>query len=109
MSAVRARHDPPNNTPRKSTVSNGRTDSVGFRHGSGHSVGERAAAASFTAVPRSLAAALSPSLGGILFAAGWLAAPLVACGALKIAYDLALLMAFRRHHNEGRRSRYRSP
>ena len=70
---------------------------------------ERAAAASFTAVPRSLAAALSPSLGGILFAAGWLAAPLVACGALKIAYDLALLMAFRRHHNEGRRSRYRSP
>jgi len=58
---------------------------------------ERAAAASFTAVPRSLAAALSPSLGGALFAAGWLAAPLVACGALKIAYDLALFFAFRRH------------
>ncbi len=58
---------------------------------------ERAAAASFTAVPRSLAAALSPSLGGALFAAGLLAAPLVLCGALKIAYDLALLAAFRRH------------
>lgn len=58
---------------------------------------ERAAAASFTAVPRSLAAALSPSLGGALFAAGWLAAPLVACGALKIAYDVALFQAFRRH------------
>ena len=58
---------------------------------------ERAAAASFTTVPRSLAAALSPSLGGALFAAGWLAAPLVACGALKIAYDLALFVAFRRH------------
>lgn len=58
---------------------------------------ERAAAASFTAVPRSLAAALSPSLGGALFAVGWLAAPLVACGALKIVYDLALLAAFRRH------------
>jgi MFS family permease len=56
---------------------------------------ERAAAASFTAVPRSLAAALSPSLGGALFAAGWLAAPLVACGCLKIAYDLALWHAFR--------------
>ncbi len=57
---------------------------------------ERAAAASYTAVPRSLAAALSPSLGGALLAAGWLAAPLVACGALKIAYDLTLWRAFRR-------------
>ncbi len=57
---------------------------------------ERAAAASFTAVPRSLAAALSPSLGGALLAAGWLSAPLVACGVLKILYDLALLKAFRR-------------
>ncbi len=57
---------------------------------------ERSAAASFTAVPRSLAASLSPSIGGALFAAGWLAAPLVACGALKIAYDVALLVAFRR-------------
>ncbi|HET9700663.1 MAG TPA: MFS transporter [Burkholderiales bacterium] len=57
---------------------------------------ERAAAASFTAVPRSLAAALSPSLTGALFAAGWLGAPLVACGLLKIGYDLALYAAFRR-------------
>ena len=56
---------------------------------------ERTAAASFTAVPRSLASALSPSLGGALFAAGWLAAPLVLCGALKITYDLAILAAFR--------------
>jgi MFS family permease len=55
---------------------------------------ERAAAASFTSVPRSLAAALSPSLGGAMFAFGWLAAPLVACGALKIAYDLLLLKTF---------------
>ena len=57
---------------------------------------ERTAAASFTAVPRSLAAALSPSLGGALLATGWLAAPLVACGVLKIAYDLALWRAFRK-------------
>jgi MFS family permease len=56
---------------------------------------ERAAAASFTAVPRSLAAALSPSLGGALFAAGWLAAPLLLCGLLKIGYDLAIWRAFR--------------
>ena len=58
---------------------------------------ERPAAASFTAVPRSLAAALSPTLGGALFAAGWIAAPLVACGVLKIAYDLALWRACRKH------------
>jgi len=57
---------------------------------------ERAAAASFTAVPRSLASAASPTLAGALLAAGMLAAPLVACGALKICYDLALLVQFRR-------------
>ena len=56
---------------------------------------ERAAAASFTAVPRSLAAAASPAVSGALLATGWLAAPLLVCGALKIAYDLALLAAFR--------------
>ena len=56
---------------------------------------ERAAAASFTAVPRSLASALSPSIGAALFAAGWFALPLVACGALKIAYDLTLWRACR--------------
>ncbi len=56
---------------------------------------ERAAAASFTAVPRSLAAALSPALGGALFAGGMLAAPLVVCGLLKIGYDLALWRACR--------------
>jgi predicted MFS family arabinose efflux permease len=59
---------------------------------------ERASAASYTSVPRSLASALSPSLGGALFAAGWLAAPLVMGGALKILYDLALLVAFRKVH-----------
>ncbi|MBU3696523.1 MFS transporter [Dechloromonas sp.] len=59
---------------------------------------ERAAAASFTAVPRSLASAISPTIGGALFAAGWLAAPLVACGVLKICYDLMLWKAFRQHN-----------
>jgi hypothetical protein len=57
---------------------------------------ERAAAASFTAVPRSLAAAASPAIGGAMFAAGWLALPLVTCGMLKIAYDLAIWQAFRK-------------
>ncbi len=58
---------------------------------------ERAAAASFTAVPRSLASALGPTIGASLLASGVLAAPLIACGALKIAYDLLLLAMFRKH------------
>jgi MFS family permease len=61
---------------------------------------ERAAAASFTAVPRSLASAVSPSLGGALFAAGWWAVPLVACGVLKIAYDLTLWRVFQRFKDQ---------
>jgi len=56
---------------------------------------ERAAAASFTAVPRSLASAAGPTIGGALFSIGWLAAPLVTCGLLKIAYDLAIWRSFR--------------
>lgn len=56
---------------------------------------ERAAAASFTLVPKSLASAAAPTVGGALFAAGLLAAPLVACGVLKISYDLAIWRAFR--------------
>src|SRR5437870_5625229 len=56
----------------------------------------RPAAARFTAVPRSLAAALSPTLSGALFAAGWISLPLIACGVLKTAYDLVLWRACRR-------------
>ncbi len=56
---------------------------------------ERAAAASITAVPRSLAAAISPTLSGALLTTSLAALPLVICGALKIVYDLALLFSFR--------------
>jgi MFS family permease len=56
---------------------------------------ERAAAASFTSVPRSLAAAASPALAGALLAATFQAWPLVICGVLKITYDLLLLIQFR--------------
>lgn len=56
---------------------------------------ERPAAASFTALPRSLAAALAPALSGALLGLGWVGVPLVACGVLKIAYDLSLLATFR--------------
>ncbi|MDM0075457.1 MFS transporter [Variovorax sp. J2P1-59] len=62
---------------------------------------ERSAAASFTAVPRSLAAAISPTLSGAMFAAGWISLPLIACGLLKIAYDLTLWRAMRRSRVEG--------
>lgn len=56
---------------------------------------ERPAAASYTAVPRAIAAAVAPSIAGAMFAAGADAGPLIVCGALKIAYDLALLWTFR--------------
>jgi MFS family permease len=56
---------------------------------------ERTAAASITAVPRSLASSISPALAGVLLAMPFSGFPLVACGVLKIAYDLALLFSFR--------------
>ena len=56
---------------------------------------ERATAASVTAVPRSLASAVSPVLAGVLLTTAFPGLPLVVCGGLKIAYDLALLFSFR--------------
>jgi hypothetical protein len=56
---------------------------------------ERPAAASVTAVPRSLASAISPSMAGALLGTAFSGLPLVICGALKIAYDVALLLSFR--------------
>jgi MFS family permease len=56
---------------------------------------ERTAAASVTAVPRSLASSLSPALTGVLLATSFSGLPLVICGCLKIVYDVSLLIAFR--------------
>jgi MFS family permease len=56
---------------------------------------ERAAAASLTNVPRSLASALSPSLAGFLLTVSPFAWPLLIGGGLKITYDLLLLIMFR--------------
>jgi MFS family permease len=56
---------------------------------------ERAAAASVTAVPRSLASAVSPAIAGVMLAGPFSALPLIACGVLKIVYDVALLAMFR--------------
>jgi MFS family permease len=56
---------------------------------------ERAAAASVTNVPRSLASAAAPVPAGMLLdmtSFGW---PLICAGALKITYDLLLLLQFR--------------
>jgi hypothetical protein len=57
---------------------------------------ERPAAASITSVPRSLASAASPFIAGWMLGLSPFGWPLVAAGALKIAYDLALLTAFRK-------------
>jgi len=56
---------------------------------------ERTAAASVTAVPRSLASAVSPALSGALLSTSLLGLPLIICGTLKIVYDFALLFSFR--------------
>jgi MFS family permease len=56
---------------------------------------ERTAAASVTAVPRSLASAISPTFAGMLLALPFAGLPLVVCGGLKIVYDVVLLYAFR--------------
>jgi MFS family permease len=56
---------------------------------------ERPAAASVTAVPRSLASAISPTIAGALLSTTMAGVPLVICGVLKIAYDVALLYSFR--------------
>ena len=58
---------------------------------------ERAAAASITALPRSLAASLAPLLAGWAFALSPFGWPLVAAGGMKAVYDLLLLMLFQRH------------
>lgn len=58
---------------------------------------ERAAAASITALPRSLATALAPLLSGWAFALSPFGWPLVAGGAMKITYDLLLLGLFQAH------------
>jgi MFS family permease len=57
--------------------------------------GERTAAASVTAVPRSLASAISPAMTGALLATPFSGLPLIVCGVLKIVYDVALLYTFR--------------
>ncbi len=61
---------------------------------------ERAAAASFTNVPRSLASSLAPALAGFLLgqtAFGW---PLLCAGGIKLGYDVLLLLLLRKSELE---------
>ena len=55
---------------------------------------ERPAAAAVTSVPRSLAAAISPTLAGYLLTVSGFGWPLLIGGALKSIYDLLLLVVF---------------
>src|SRR4029453_16280607 len=57
---------------------------------------ERAAAASMTSVPRSLASSLSPLIAGYLLGVSSFGWSLGVAGGVKIAYDLLLLATFRR-------------
>jgi len=56
---------------------------------------ERAAAASITSVPRSLASAVSPLIAGYLLGVSGFGWPLIIAGGIKIGYDLLLLATFR--------------
>ncbi|MGH8801754.1 MAG: MFS transporter, partial [Casimicrobiaceae bacterium] len=56
---------------------------------------ERAAAASITSVPRSLASAVSPLIAGALLGMSSFGWPLLFAGGLKIVYDLLLWVRFR--------------
>jgi MFS family permease len=56
---------------------------------------ERVAAASVTNVPRSLAAATTPLLAGVMLNATTFGWPLIAAGLIKAVYDLLLLWQFR--------------
>jgi len=57
--------------------------------------GERAAAAAYTGLSRSLSSTPAPAAGGALLGA-WGGAPFLVCAALKATYDVALFTLFRR-------------
>jgi hypothetical protein len=61
---------------------------------------ERTVAASFTAVPRSLASSISPALAGAMLATSFTGLPLVVSGILKAIYDFTLLFSFRHIKSE---------
>jgi MFS family permease len=69
---------------------------------------ERAAAASVTNVPRSLAAATTPLLGGMMLDRSTFGWPLLIAGVVKLAYDLLLLGLYRNVPEEAGARRVRA-
>jgi len=61
---------------------------------------ERAAAASVTNVPRSLASAIAPTFAGLLLERTTFGWPLICAGALKLSYDFLLLALFHKAEAE---------
>jgi predicted MFS family arabinose efflux permease len=57
--------------------------------------GERSAASGVTTIARSIGAAISPSLAGVLISVSWISVPFFLSGGLKIIYDLMLYFNFR--------------
>ena len=56
---------------------------------------ERSTAAGVSAIARTLASSAAPVVSGLLLSTGMIAVPFFVSGALKIAYDLSMLRAFR--------------
>jgi MFS family permease len=56
---------------------------------------ERPAAAGITAVPRSLALSVSPTMAGAMLGTAFSGLPFAICGSLKILYDISVLFGFR--------------
>jgi sugar phosphate permease len=57
---------------------------------------ERTAAAGITNISRNVAQSISPSLTGAIVQSLWLSAPFVISGLLKIVYDIAIYVNFRK-------------
>src|SRR5512136_2735312 len=56
---------------------------------------ERSAASGVTAIARSIGAAISPSLAGMLLSASLISVPFFISGGIKVVYDLAMWFSFR--------------
>jgi len=56
---------------------------------------ERSAATGLTGIARTSAQSAAPVVTGALLGAGFLSAPFLLCGVVKIVYDLGLLQSFR--------------
>ena len=56
---------------------------------------ERSAASGVTTIARSIGAAISPSIAGVLIGGSLVSMPFLISGGLKIIYDLAIWLSFR--------------